>query len=42
VYGIIFIRYAQSQKTGEPNNLKVLGARRPKHDRQNNMTGKIT
>ena len=28
--GITFIRYAQSQEVGKPNNLKSLGARKPK------------
>jgi hypothetical protein len=30
VSGITFIRYAQSQAIGRSNNLKVLGARKPK------------
>jgi hypothetical protein len=30
VSGITFIKYAQSRKIGKPNNLKVLGALKPK------------
>ena len=38
--GINFIRYAQNQKNGKPNNLNVFGSNKnkePKQDRQNQL-----
>ena len=39
ISGITFIRYAQNRKIGKPNNLKVVGSKKTKANKQDSQFG---